>query len=114
MGELSADELTDLRGDIGDTGDAQAFTDTELQRLYTRADEDYNATVLLSLRQLMGNSWKLHNYTQNASQEQRKQIFDNLKEMVKYWEGIVAKGGTKVKLLGRRYVPPVHKDKPRA
>lgn len=114
MGELSSDELTDLRGDIGDTGTAQAFTDEELQRLFTRAGEDYDTTVLLTLRQLLGNSWKLHNYTQNASKEERKQVFDNLKSMVSYWEGIVGSGKSQVKVVGRRRVPPVTKRKPSA
>lgn len=113
MGELSNDELTDLRGDIGDVNTPPAFEDVELQRLYTRAGEDYNTTVLMALRQIMGNSWKLHNYTQNATTEQRKQIFDNLKSMVAYWEGIVGAGKTQAKFIGRRGVPPVWKDKPR-
>ncbi len=114
MGELSSDELTDLRGDIGDTGTAQAFADDELQRLFTRAGEDYETTVLLALRQLLGNAWKLHNYQQNQSSESRKQVFDNLKSMVAYWEGIVGSSKTQAKIIGRRSVPPVKKVKPRA
>jgi hypothetical protein len=114
MAELTSDQLTDLRGDIGDTGDPPAFTDTELQRLFTRAEEDYDTTVLLALRQLLGNAIKLADYTQNASQEKRSQVFSHLKSMVAYWEGIVDTGSTQVKFVGRRRVPPVYKRKPRA
>ncbi len=118
MAELNADQLTDLRADIGDTGAAQAFTDDELQRLYTRAGENYNKAVLLAFRQLLGNSWKFTTYKQNQSSENKSDVFKHLKQMAAYWGAIVLADESadkpQLKIVGRRAIPPQKKSKPHA
>lgn len=81
MTTLTSDQLTDLRGDIGDTGTPQAFTDTELQRFYTRAGS-YAGAKALARRQLLANAAKFFKYTVGASTEERQQVFDHLKALV--------------------------------
>lgn len=82
MAELTAEQLADLQADIGITNDQAVFTDAELHRLFTRADEDYNTTVAYALRQLWRSAAKFASYTQNASREEKNQIFKNLGELV--------------------------------
>ncbi len=118
MADLTADQLTDLRADIGDAGATQAFTDDELQRLYTRAGESYNRAVLLAFRQLLGNSWKQTTYKQNQSSENRSDVFKHLKQMAAYWSAIVLADESadkpQLKIVGRRTIPPSRKSKPHA
>ena len=35
---LTAEEIEDIRADIGDTGATEAFTDAEIERAYERTD----------------------------------------------------------------------------
>lgn len=86
MATLTADQLADLQADIGITDDESVFTDDELHRLFTRADEDYPTTVAYSLKQLWRSAAKFANYTQNASSEEKNQIFKNLGELVAHAE----------------------------
>lgn len=109
MADLSADQLTDFRADIGDDG--TVFSDAELNRLYTRAESDYNLAIVLAFRQLMTNAAKLHDYTLAQSSERQSQVFDHLKTMLTYWEG-VAQTKQQVKMVGMRSVPPRLKSEP--
>jgi hypothetical protein len=77
---LTSDELTDLRGDIGDTGDVQAFTDAALQRLYVRAGS-YAGAKALAFKQLLSNAAKFVRYTAGETTEAREQIFTHLKTL---------------------------------
>lgn len=79
---LTSDQLNDLQSDLGITDDESVFTDAELNRLYTRAGEDYDLTVVYALRQLRAQAAKFTKYTQNASSEERQQIFDHLSVML--------------------------------
>ena len=114
MAELTDDQLTDFRADIGDTGTPSAFSDDELQRLYTRAEESYNLAVLMAFRQLLGNTWKFTTYRQNQSSENKSDVFKHLQEMVKHWQVIVKADKPQLKIVGRRTIPPVNKSKPNA
>jgi DNA replication protein DnaD len=86
MATLTSSQLVDLQADLGITDDESVFTDVELNRLYTRADSDYATTVAYSFRQLWANAAKFANYTQNQSSEQKRQIFENLGELMRHAE----------------------------
>ncbi len=84
---LTADEISDIRADIGDTGASPAFSDPEIQRAYDRCvnASDQNtrdsATRGLLVRQLMASAAKLNDYSAGATSEKRSQIFAQLKEL---------------------------------
>ncbi len=84
---LTADEISDIRADIGDTAATPAFGDPEIQRAYDRcvnaADQNTrdSATRGLLVRQLMANAAKLNDYSAGATSEKRSQIFAQLKEL---------------------------------
>ena len=86
MAELTDAQIDDLRNDLGDIKNPPAFPDDELQRLYTRATEGYTATVLLGLDQLIANTARFADYTQNDSEEKKSQIFANLLKVRAIWQ----------------------------
>lgn len=88
MAELTVEQLDDFRADIGDTGNARAFTDAELQRLYKRAGT-YNKAVLMAFNQLISSTAKFTDYTQNDTQEKKSQVFDHLMDTRKIWAALV-------------------------
>jgi hypothetical protein len=114
--ELTAAQLSDLRGDIGDTGSTQAFTDAELNRLYTRTEGDYDNAVLLAYDQLIGTAWRFNNYTQNNTQEQKKQVFDNLIAARANWQKRIDRASSRATVKMSRYIstPKRKKDSPSA
>ncbi len=75
----TAQELTDLRGDLGDTGSTRAFSDAELVRLWERAGGDHTGAVILALGQLLTEAAKQHAYTIEQSREEAQQVFANLR-----------------------------------
>jgi hypothetical protein len=87
MATLTTDQLSDLQADLGITDDESVFADAELNRLFTRAEEDYDLTVIYALRQMWRNAAKFTKYTQNASSEERQQIFDHLGKLLADAEG---------------------------
>lgn len=115
---LDADQLTDFRGDIGDTN--SVFSDAELQRLYARASDDYNTAVVGAIDQLIASASKFADYTQNQSQEKKSQIFEHLLKLRAIWQkkvddaAAVAAAPSQVRLVGRKWVPPRNKEKPSA
>jgi hypothetical protein len=113
MATLTADQLTDIQADLGIGTDESVFTDAELNRLYTRAGDDYAVAVVMAIRQLTMNAAKLNDYTAGQTSESKSQVFKNLKEMLVYWEE-QAQGNTQVRIVGMSYVPPTARDKPSA
>ncbi len=73
---LSVEQITDFRSDIADT--SNAFTDAEIQRLYTRAGT-YEGAVLLAIDQLIADASRLYSYRMNTTQENLDEIVDHLK-----------------------------------
>ena len=86
VADLTAVQLNDLRNDLGDTGVTPAFPDAELQRLYLRTSEGYTATVILGLDQLIMNTAKFADYTQNDTEEKKSQVFTNLLKVRAIWQ----------------------------
>lgn len=108
---LTTAQLTDMQGDLGINNDQSVFTDTELNRFYTRAAEDYNTSVWLAYRQLYGASAKYFDYKVAQTEEKRSQLRTALKEMVDFWDGIIHKG-QQVAVVGITSIPPAWKDEP--
>lgn len=90
---LTSDQLSDLQKDIGITTDQSVFTDAELNRLYTRASDDYDAAVVLAIRQLLMQSARFFNYTVGQTRYERKQVFDNLRSILKDKEAVAGMAG---------------------
>lgn len=90
MSELTVDQLTDLRADLGDVKTPPAFEDAELQRLYVRSGENYTHTVILGFDQLLTQAALFTDYTQNETQEKKSQIFDHLIKLRAMWRQSLA------------------------
>ncbi len=103
---LSAEQLSDIRGDLADTTTPYAFSDAELSRLHDRAGGNYNQTIALAIRQLLMSAAKFYNYTAGFTKEERADIFDHLKDMLVMYQSNSAL------MVGIAEVPPVHRSKP--
>lgn len=108
---LTPEEIIDFREDIGDTNTPPAFSDPKIQRLYERTG-DYHRAVLMAFDQLISSSTVFNDYTQNASQEKKQQIFENLRKARADWAANYVQQGNQVRLVGMRSVPPRLKDSP--
>ncbi len=118
MADLTAEQLTDFRADIGDASASPAFSDAELQRLYARAGT-YTRAVLMAFEQLIANTAKFTDYTQNDTQEKKSQVFENLRKTRAIWAEKVAEEtaeGTQKRQVGIAglYVAPRTRSKPNA
>jgi hypothetical protein len=82
---LTADQLADMQADLGIAADEAVFTDDQLNRLYARADSDYETAVCYALDQLMMNAARFNDYTAGASTEKKSQVFAQLKAMREMW-----------------------------
>jgi hypothetical protein len=113
---LTAAQLNDFRNDIGDTGTPPAFEDDDLHRLFTRTEGDYDNAVLLAYDQLIGTAWRFNNYTQNNTQEQKKQVFDNLIAARANWQKRIDRASSRATVKMSRYIstPKRKKDNPYA
>ncbi len=109
---LSANLLGDLQGDIGISNDQSVFTDTELERLYTRAEYNQDLTVYYAFRQLLANANKFYDYSAGMTSEKRSQIRSNLKDSVEMWEKESRINDNQVESLGLTEIPYRKKDKP--
>lgn len=107
---LTSDQLTDFHRDIGDDG--SVFTDDELNRLYTRAEDDYDMAVVLALRQILANAVKLHDYQIAQSMEKASQVFDHIKSLLQYRETVTTGATQQVAIVGMQAVPPRAKQEP--
>lgn len=109
---LSSDQLTDMQGDLGISGDASVFTDVELNRLFTRAESDYELAVYYGFRQLLAEANKFYNYTAGMTKVQRVQMRENLESSMGIWRDEARVAGNQVRLIGLRSIPPRYKDAP--
>lgn len=111
---LTADQLADFQADLAIDDSESVFTDAELERLYTRAGENYATAVYYAWRQLMAGAAKYIDYRVAQTDEKRSQVWDHIKEMVAYWEGESdAELNTQgVAILGINQVPTRWKDAP--
>lgn len=115
MTALTSDELYDIRIDIGDTGQLQAFTDAELQRAYDRCAgakdslTQGNAARGLLIRQLLASSAKLTNYSQSGTSESLDQVFTHLEKLYAIYkadvDNVLRISGPSIQIAGARSVP---------
>lgn len=84
---LTTDQLADFQADLGIDDSEAVFTDEELERLFTRASEDYPTAVYYAWRQLLAASTKYIDYRVAQTEEKRSQAYQHIKDMVAYWKG---------------------------
>lgn len=111
MATLSDSDRRSLQRKLGIGDDEAVFTDDDLDRLYTEANEDFALAVVGGIEELLGNAVKFSDYTSGLSQEKKSQVTDHLFTLLGHWEGKVTKSN-QVKILGMRSVPPRDKDRP--
>jgi hypothetical protein len=93
---LTTDQIADIRGDMGTANSANPVpNNADLDRLYNRAEGDYNLTVVYALRQLWAYEHRSATYVIGVDSLNKQKIFDNLEKMIKMWERIAGvQGGT--------------------
>ncbi|MCB0058215.1 MAG: hypothetical protein KDE45_14355 [Caldilineaceae bacterium] len=84
---LTATQLADFQADLGIDDSEAVFSDAELERLFTRASEDYPTAVYYAWRQLLAASTKYIDYRVAQTEEKRSQAYQHIKDMVSYWKG---------------------------
>jgi len=88
----TAQQIGDLRADVGDEGASPAFTDDEITRLWARVSGasrevvQFEATLALMYRQLLANAAKFADYTAGDTEEKRSQVFKHLQAMYKMYQ----------------------------
>lgn len=86
-----------LRRDVGASVDV--LTDPMAELLFEEAEETYSADTskrnayarVLALRGIRASAALLGKYAQNQHQEDLNKVFDNLGELLAYWEAEVSK-----------------------
>lgn len=111
---LTADQLADLQADLGIDDTEAVFTDDELERLFTRAGEDYPTAVYYAWRQLLAQSTKYIDYRVAQTEEKRSQAYQHIKDMVSYWKGESEESlnTSGVAIAGLNPIPTRWKDAP--
>lgn len=109
---LTADQLSDFQRDLGIDDSEAVFTDAELERLFARAEDDYNTAVYLAWRQLLASSAAYIDYKVALTEEKRSQVFDHIQKMVAFWGDESRVAGNQVAMLGLNLVPPRWKEEP--
>jgi hypothetical protein len=112
MATLTAAQRADMQGDLGISFDGSVFSNTELDRLYTRASSDYNLAVFYGYRQLLAQANKFFNYTAGMTRIQRNQMRDNIRDAMDFWKDEARVSGNQVRMLGLLEIPPRDKDEP--
>lgn len=90
-------------------GGITAFSDAELNSLYSDADSNFFLAIAFGFRVLQANAAKFNNYTAGQTKEEKSQIFDHLSDMEKLYL-TWAFAGSQVQISRLMPVPP----KPRA
>ena len=112
MATLTATQRADMQADLGIGTDESVFTNDELDRLYTRADADYNTAVYYAWRQLLADANKFHDYSAGQTKVSKSQIRDHIRDMVAFWKAEALTTANQVRILGLNEIPPRHKDEP--
>ena len=109
---LTTTQRADMQADLALSADESVFTNTELDRLYARADSDYNGAVYLAWRQLLADAAKFSDYTAGQTREQKSQVWEHIKEMAAFWKGESTTSANQMRILGLNEIPPRWKDEP--
>lgn len=114
MATLTATQRADMQADLGISADETVFTNDELDRLYTRADSNYEAAVYYGYRQLLADANKLFDYSAGMTKMSKSQVRAHLRDMLEFWKSEVTAAGGQVSIVGALEVPPRDKDRPYA
>jgi hypothetical protein len=109
---LTAQQLADMQADLAIGSDQSVFTDAELERLFTRANDDYNLAVYYGWRQILGGSAKWVDYQVAQTRVSKGQAFDHIKAMVAFWGDESRNAANQVRIMGAVPVPTQHKPRP--
>ena len=114
MATLTTTQRADLQADLGISADETVFTNDELDRLYTRADSDYETAVYYGYRQLLADANKLFDYQSGMTRMTKSQVREHLRDALVFWKGEATAAGGQVRIVGALEIPPRNKDKPDA
>ena len=114
MATLTTTQRADMQADLGISSDEAVFTNDELDRLYTRAESDYDKAVYLAWRQLLADAAKFNDYTAGQTREEKSQVYDHIKDMVAFWKSESTTATNQVRIVGINEIPPRWKDEPDA
>ncbi|MCC6454199.1 MAG: hypothetical protein IT328_04600 [Caldilineaceae bacterium] len=109
---LDDDQLLDMRGDLGIGPEPAVFTNTQLQRLYTRAGENYNTAVYMAWLQVQAGTVGWIDYKVAQTSMSRNQAYQHVKEMVAHWGNMPGVSPAQVKMVGLVQMPPRDKREP--
>ena len=109
---LTIDQLGDLQGDLGIDDSECVFTNYELNRLYERANSDFNTAVYLGWRQIMADAAKFFSYSTWQTRVDKDKVFDHVAEMVAFWQTESKTNANQLRIVGMTTIPPVVKDVP--
>lgn len=109
---LTAEQLADMQGDLGISDDELVFTDDELNRLFERADSDYNTAVYLAWRQIVGGAVNWIDYRVAQTSLSRDQAWQHAMAMLAFWKDESRTAANQLRILGLTEIPPRIKDDP--
>lgn len=109
---LTAELLADFQADLGITNSQTVFTDAQLQRLFTRASENYPKAVYFAYRQLLSQANKYRDYTAGMTSEKLSQVRGNLEKSMAMWKEEAFGSSNQFQSLGLRLVPEQQKERP--
>lgn len=109
---LTAEQTTDMLADLASGALNDVFTQVELDRLYTRAGEDYNLAVYYGWRQIFGESTKWVDYQVAQTKVSKSQAALRIKDALALWADESRTTANQVAIVGMRPVPTVWKNEP--
>lgn len=114
---LTAQEITDIRDDIGDNGSSEAFSDDEINNAYDRASSDHTDNLMLRtqvilIRQLLASAAKMTAYKEGQTSVQADQVFAHLKDLLALKKEELSDAAGQAVIVALRSVPPKHRKEP--
>lgn len=123
MADLTAEQLSDLRMDLGlevEVGGDEVFTDPELNRLWARTTDEYTSFTeaqqlvqlrLRVIRILRANTVKLYDYQLAQQIERPSQVYAHLRQLEEDFRQDLGVD-TAVKIVGMTPIPPRDRTMP--
>lgn len=108
MATLDIATRADLQGDLGVGTDEEVFTDAELDRHWTRTEQDYEQTVVYALRQILASgrkfeAWMRNQGFMNKQESKRASRYDvrvtaqqQLETQLQRWERLSGLSGARL------------------
>lgn len=112
MTTLTVAQTLDLLADLAAGALGDVFTQDELQRLYDRAEDDYNLAVYYGWRQIAADSARWVSYKVAQTSVDRGAAFDHIAKMVAFWSGESRTAANQVLIVGANPVPTNIKPRP--